>query len=217
MKLLSVNLSPGRTVEHLGETLRTGIFKEPVRGRIVLRKLNLEGDAQSDRRVHGGIYKAVYAYPHEHYAFWALELGRDLFPFGQFGENFTSEGLLEDQISIGDSFRIGGAVVQVTEPRTPCYKLGIKMGSDEFPRRFLASRRVGFYLRVLEESEVGVGDSILPLEHDPERMTIAELLRVAYFDKADLDGARKALRLTALSPGWRRFLRKRLGEIEAHE
>lgn len=214
MRLLSVNVSGGRTVRHLSKRLRTGIYKEPVAGRVMLRRLNLEGDAQSDLRVHGGIHKAVYAYPHEHYAVWARELGRQGFAYGQFGENFTVTEMLEDNVCIGDVFRVGGAVVEVTGPRIPCFKLGIKMESEKFPKLFLASGRVGFYLRVLEEGEVGAGDAILPLQKDPASFTVQELVRVAYFNRDDLVGARKALDLSALAPGWKQFFEERLGKRE---
>ncbi|MGH7563069.1 MAG: MOSC domain-containing protein, partial [Gemmatimonadota bacterium] len=143
-QLLSVNVSLPRPVEHEHETVWTGIFKEPIAGRVALRRLNLDGDRQADLSVHGGVDKAVYAYPVEHYDHWRRELGRDL-PFGQFGENFTVSGMLEASTSIGDVYLIGTAVVQVTQPRTPCFKLGIRMGDRRFLRPFLASGRTGFY------------------------------------------------------------------------
>ncbi|MBD0253785.1 MAG: MOSC domain-containing protein, partial [Rubrobacter sp.] len=155
MKLLSVNVSPPKEVTKGDRTVTTGIFKEPVDGRVMLRTLNLDGDGQADLVGHGGIYKAAYAYSVENYDYWKRELGRTDFPFGQFGENFTVEGMLEDEIHVGDVFRAGGALVEVTQPRVPCYKLGIKMGLRGFEKKFLASRRVGFYLRVLEEGDVG--------------------------------------------------------------
>ncbi len=159
MKLLSVNVSPPKEVAHGGKTVTTGIFKEPVDGRVMLRTLNLDGDGQADLTGHGGIYKAAYAYSVENYDYWKRELGRTDFTFGQFGENLTVEGMLEDEIHVGDVFRAGGALVEVTQPRVPCYKLGIKMGLRGFEKTFLASRRVGFYLRVLEEGEVGADDA----------------------------------------------------------
>jgi len=162
-----------RELKHNGKTVTTGIFKEPVEGRVNLNAHNLEGDGQADLLVHGGIHKAVYVYPIENYDYWKRELGRTDFPFGQFGENFTVEGMLEDEVHIGDVFRVGeGAVVEVTQPRVPCYKLAIKMESPQFPKMFLASCRVGFYLRVIEEGEVGAGDVFERIKIDSQRMTV---------------------------------------------
>ena len=204
MKLLSVNVSLPREVPHLGKTVSTGIFKEPVSGRVMLRTLNLEGDGQADRENHGGIYKAVYAYSIEHYEHWKRELGRTDFIPGQFGENFTVQGMGEDDVHIGDVFRLGGALVQVTQPRAPCYKLGLKMGMPRFPKLFLVSGRVGFYLRVLEEGEVGAGDVIERVRVDPERMTVSEMNRLLYITPNDRQALERALRIEALSPRRRR-------------
>ena len=204
MKLLSVNVSLPRGVPHLGKTVSTGIFKEPVSGRIMLRMLHLEGDGQADRENHGGIYKAVYAYSIEHYEHWKRELGRTDFIPGQFGENFTVQGMGEDDVHIGDVFRLGGALVQVTQPRAPCYKLGLKMGMPRFPKLFLVSGRVGFYLRVLEEGEVGAGDVIERVRVDPERMTVSEMNRLLYITPNDRQALERALRIEALSPRRRR-------------
>src|SRR3954465_3364904 len=174
MKLASVNVSLPRPVEFRGQSGATSIFKEPTEGRVRVRRLSLEGDWQADLRYHGGLNKAVYAYPSEHYAAWAQELGRaDLRP-GQFGENLTVDGLTEDTVRLGDVFRIGTALLQVTQPRYPCYKLGIRMGDPAFPRRFLASGRTGFYLRVVEEGELGAGDAI-ELTERSDGLTIREL------------------------------------------
>jgi MOSC domain-containing protein YiiM len=151
MRLVSVNVSLPKLVEFRGQAVSTSIFKEPVGGRVLVRRLSLEGGWQADLRSHGGLNKAVYAYPLEHYARWSEELGRDNLRPGQFGENLTVEGLTEDAARLGDVFRVGGALLQVTQPRYPCFKLEIKMGDPLFPRRFLASGRTGFYLRVLEE------------------------------------------------------------------
>jgi MOSC domain-containing protein YiiM len=211
MHLVSLNAGRPREILHDGEVVRTGIFKEPVAGRVWVRSLNLDGDGQADLTVHGGVYQAVYAYPLEHYAFWAAELGRDDFDYGQFGENFTVAGMLEDTVCVGDRFRIGGAVCEVTQPRVPCFKLGIRMGSPAFPKQFLRSGRVGFYLRVLEEGEVSAGDAIEQLHADPEAMPVREVSRVANLDRDDREGARRALRLGALSPGWRRMFADRVG------
>jgi MOSC domain-containing protein YiiM len=215
MKLLSVNVSPPKEGTKGDRTVTTGIFKEPVDGRVMLRTLNLDGDGQADLVGHGGIYKAAYAYSVENYDYWKRELGRTDFPFGQFGENFTVEGMLEDEIHVGDVFRAGGALVEVTQPRVPCYKLGIKMGLRGFEKNFLASRRVGFYLRVLEEGDVGAGDTFDRVRTDPEKMTVQEICGLLYFNPEDLEGARKALRIRALSPGWRQSFEERLAKTGA--
>jgi MOSC domain-containing protein YiiM len=220
MKVLSVNVSLPREVPHGRKTVSTGIFKEPVAGRVMLRALNLDGDGQADLENHGGIYRAAYAYSVEHYDYWRRELGRDDFTFGQFGENFTVEGMAEDEIHIGDVFRVGDALVEVTQPRPPCFKLGIKIGMARFPKLFLASGRVGFYLRVLEEGEVSAGDVFERIESDPERVTVREMSRLLYFEPENLGGARRALRIQALSPGWRDSFEERLtkaGVINEHD
>ncbi len=157
-KLISVNVGLPRVVEWKGRTITTGIFKEPVEGRTTLHRLNLDGDRQVDLTVHGGPDKAVYAYPAEHYAHWRQELPGMELPWGTFGENLSTEGLLEDSVNIGDRFRIGTAEVQVTQPRVPCYKLSSKFRRDDIIKRFTASQRSGFYLRVLQEGEVAPGD-----------------------------------------------------------
>ena len=215
MKLLSVNVSPPIEVAHGDETVKTGIFKEPVAGRVLLGTLNLDGDGQADLVGHGGIYKAVYAYSVENYEYWKRELGRTDFAFGQFGENFTVEGMTEDEVHVGDHFRVGGALVEVTQPRVPCYKLAMKMGSRGFEKKFLASGRVGFYLRVLEGGEVGAGDVVDRVRTDPGRITVREMCHLLYFDPENLEGARKALRIRALSPGWRQALEERLARAGA--
>jgi MOSC domain-containing protein YiiM len=150
MKLISLNVALPRLVEWNGGPVATGIFKEPVQGAVMLRTLNLDGDRQADLSVHGGVSKAVYAYPSEHYEFWKKELPDMELPFGMFGENFTTAGLLEDAVNVGDRFSVGEAELMVTEPRMPCYKLGIKFGSADIIRKFLQSRRTGFYFAVLK-------------------------------------------------------------------
>ncbi len=214
MKLKSVNLSMPKDVVHEGKTVTTGIFKEPVERRVMLRRLNLEGDGQADLWGHGGSFRAVYAYSFENYAYWTRELGRDDFSLGQFGENFTVEGMLDDEICVGDVFRIGGALVEVSQPRVPCYKLAIKMGVEGFQNRFLASGRVGFYFRVLEEGEVGAGDPIELVRRDPRGMTVRDVNNLLYFDKENLDGASKALSIPALSHGWKGSFAERLAKAE---
>lgn len=212
MQLLSVNVSLPKEVQNNGKTMTTGIFKEPVKKRVMLRTMNLDGDGQADLVGHGGIYKAVYVYSIENYEYWKSELSRNDFTYGQFGENFTVEGMLEDEIHIGDVFRVGGALVEVTQPRVPCAKLGFKMGMAKFPKLFLQNSRVGFYLRVLEEGEVGAGDVIERVKVDAERMTVREINHLLYFDQKNLEGAKKALRIRALSPGWRGSFKERLAK-----
>ena len=203
MKLLSVSVSRRKEVPYKGRTVATGIFKEPVSGRVMLRTLNLDGDQQVDLKGHGGVYKAVCVYTTENYEHWARELGRNDFRPAQFGENFTVEGMLEGDIHVGDVFRIGKALVEVTQPRVPCYRLGIKMGDPQFPRIFLQSSRVGFYLRVLEEGDVGAGDAIELVRKDPEDMSVRDVNHLYYFDPGNLEDCKRATRIKALSPGWR--------------
>jgi MOSC domain-containing protein YiiM len=206
MRLLSVNVSTPKEVRQNGKIITTGIFKESVPGRVMLRTRNLDGDGQADLNAHGGVHKAAYAYSIENYEYWKRELGRDDFRYGQFGENFTVEGMLEDVVHLGDVFRVGGALVQVSEPRAPCAKLALKMGLPQFPKRFLASERVGFYLRVRREGEVGAGDVIERVEADPERMSVRQFVHLAYFDEGNLAEVRRALRIRALPPDWREWL-----------
>ena len=177
MKLISIQVGRPRKVRWRGRTVSTGIFKEPVAGRIMLRRNNLEGDGQADLSVHGGWDKAVYAYPSEHYAYWRQQLpGMDL-PYGSFGENFTSEGMDESSVHIGDRFRIGGALVEVTQPRMPCYKLAVRFRRPDMPKRFHASGRCGFYLAVLQEGEVGAGDTFERIERDDRELSVIDTYR----------------------------------------
>lgn len=203
MKLLSVNVSQPQEVSYNGERIKTGIFKEPVSGRTMMRRLNIDGDGQGDPTVHGGIDKAVYVYPIEHYDYWKHELGRDDLTYGQFGENLTVEGLLEETVHIGDVFRVGEALVEVSQPRVPCFKLGIKMGNPQIVKPFLASERVGFYVRVLEEGEVGAGDAIERTKVGDGGMTVKEIVHLRHFDNANMVAAEKAANLPALTPSWR--------------
>ncbi len=211
MRLVSVNVGQPRDVEYRGATIRTGIFKEPVRGRVSVRTLNIEGDGQGDPKVHGGRDMAVYAYPLEHYAYWERELGGEALPHGQFGENLTVEGILEEGVRVGDTFRIGTALLQVTQPRIPCYKLAMRMGQGaEFPKRFQDSGRVGFYLRVLDEGEVGAGDAFALVRRDTPSVTIAEFIAVYRRRHDDPEGLRRVLAVPALGDAWRLRLEKAL-------
>ncbi|MBW2190706.1 MAG: MOSC domain-containing protein [Deltaproteobacteria bacterium] len=215
MKLLSVNVSLPKEVPHKGKMVRTGIFKESVEGRVAARTLNLDGDRQADLVGHGGEMRAVLVYSRENYDYWAKELGRSDLVFGQFGENFTVEGMLDEHIHVGDRFRIGTALFEVSQPRVPCYKLAMKMGVEGFYAQLLKSGRPGFYFRVLEEGDVGAGDEIQLVESDPIGVTVREVSNLLYFQKDDLDGARNALRIKALSSGWVQSFQTRLQKAEA--
>ena len=216
MKVVSVNVSLPKEVPYLGRTVTTGIFKEPVRGRVMVRRLNIDGDDQADRRVHGvGFDMAIYVYPVEHYAFWAKELGRDGFPYGQFGDNLTVEGLSEDTVRVGDTFRVGGTLLQVTQPRIPCYKLTMRMEEGpDFPARFQETGRMGFYCRVLEEGEVSAGDSIELVEGDNGAVTIAEFIRVYLYESHEPASLKRVLASRFLSEPWRMYLEKMLKKAE---
>ena len=214
MKLLSVNVSLPKDIDVKGRTVRTGIFKEPVDGRVRVATLNIEGDGQADLVGHGAPFRAVLVYTIENYRFWERELGQSGFQFGHFGENFTVAEMLEDEIHVGDVFRIGTAMFQVTQPRVPCYKLAIKVGVEGFYAQILESGRPGFYFRVLEEGEVGAGDVIERVSLDPVGMTVRRMSSLLYFEKDDLDGARTALRIEAMSPGWRQSFEKRLAKAQ---
>src|ERR1051326_6235130 len=178
MKLLSVNVGLPREVKWDGRIIRTSIFKTPVAGRVQVRKLNIDGDQQSDLTVHGGVDKAVYVYPSEHYAFWRDALPKADLSWGAFGENLTTQGALDDKaVHIGDRFRIGTTELVVTQPRIPCYKLGIRFGRLEMVKRFLTSRRSGFYFAVAQEGEINSGDSIELVAHDKNSLTVSDILR----------------------------------------
>ncbi|OGI50408.1 MAG: hypothetical protein A3A87_00985 [Candidatus Muproteobacteria bacterium RIFCSPLOWO2_01_FULL_60_18] len=212
MNLISINIGLPREITHGGQTVTSGIFKEPVAGPVRLGRLNLEGDGQADRRVHGGADKAVYVYPFEHYAFWAGELGRDDFSHGQFGENFTTRGLLEDGVCIGDVFEIEETRVQVTQPRTPCFKLGIRMAEENFPERFTSANRTGFYLRVLEEGMIAAGDAIEWVERAAGSMSVRDVFRLRHGASGTRAEYERAAHLPGLSPSWRAVFEKRLAE-----
>jgi MOSC domain-containing protein YiiM len=215
MRLVSVNVSEPREIEYRGQVVRTGIFKESVRGRVWVRRLNIDGDGQADLKVHGGYDMAVYAYPLEHYPYWEQELGRDAFPHGQFGENLTVEGLLEDSVRVGDVFRIGNSRLQVTQPRIPCYKLAIRMDQEmDFPRRFQDSGRSGFYFRVLEEGEIGAGDGIKLLERDMRSATIAEFIAIYLHRSNDPESLRHMLAARNLGDAWRVWFETMLQKAE---
>ena len=210
MKLLSINVGLPREIEWKGKLVRTSIFKAPVPGRVRVAQLNLEGDQQSDLSVHGGVDKAVYAYPSEHYPFWRRELpGMDL-PWGVFGENLTTEGLLEETLHIGDRLRVGSSEFLVTQPRMPCFKLGIRFGRPDIVKRFLQSGRSGFYFAVLQEGEVAAGDSIELLKQDEHGVTVADVVNLYRSDANNQETLRRVSELPALPNNWRDYFRKRL-------
>jgi MOSC domain-containing protein YiiM len=211
MRLISLNVGLPREVIWKGRTVTTGIFKEPIKGTVRLRKLNLDGDRQADLSVHGGAEKAVYAYPSEHYSYWRKTLPSMELPWGMFGENFTTEGLLETGISIGDQFQIGSARLMVTQPRMPCYKLGVKFGRDDILKLFLQSRRSGFYFSVLEEGDVAAGDSIESLSQDPAGISVADITSLYADDDPDPELMNRAIQLEALPSSWRNYFAKKIG------
>jgi len=216
MKLLSVNVGLPREVEWNRRTIRTSIFKAPVSGRVQVRKLNLDGDEQSDLTVHGGVDKAVYVYPAEHYTFWRNELPNADLDWGIFGENFTTQGALDDKaVRIGDRFRIGSAAFVVTQPRMPCFKLGIRFGRVDIIKRFLHSGRNGFYFAVAEEGEVAAGDSIELLRRDENGVTVADIVELYTADAAKQDLLQRVSELAALPENWRAYFRKRLWKPDA--
>lgn len=214
MKLISLNVGRPRLVSWEGRTVSTGIFKEPVKGSVTLRTLNLDGDRQADLTVHGGKTKAVYVYPVEHYGFWKSELPDMDLPYGMFGENFTTEGLLEEKVHIGDRFRVGTAELMVTEPRMPCYKLGLKFGRTDMVRRFLQSRRTGFYFSVLKEGEVKVGDFIELLSEQPNGVTVADITRLYAFEKDNLALMKRAIEVEALPQSWRDYFQQQIQKLD---
>jgi len=213
MKIISVNVGLPRLALRNGEPVSTGIFKEPIAGRVMMRTLNLDGDRQADLSVHGGPYKAVYVYPSEHYDFWKHELPDMDLPWGIFGENFTTTGLLETEVNIGDKFRIGNAEVMVTQPRMPCYKLGIRFGRADIIKRFLLSERTGFYLSVLKEGEVGVGDELELLKANAAGVKVVDVTRLYSTDKDNVDLLRRVLTVEELPESWREYLQKRLENL----
>ncbi len=217
MKLVSVNTGMPREVSWHGRMVTTGIYKEPAEGGVALRKLNLDGDRQADLTVHGGEHKAVYCYSLAHYDYWKKELpGREL-PMGMFGENFTIDdgvgGLLEESVHLGDRFSVGTAEVAVTQPRLPCYKLGVRFQSDDMVKRFLASGRTGFYVAVTREGEVGAGDEIRVIAREPNAVAVSEITRLYVakrFGEAEIRAVRRALGVKALPESWKEYFRERL-------
>src|SRR6516162_4320658 len=213
INLISVNCGMPRQDPWHGRSVTTSIYKQPVQGRVALRTLNLDGDRQADLSVHGGAAKAVYCYPLAHYEYCKAELpGREL-PSGSFGENFTVDGLVDDSVHIGDRFAVGSAEVVVTQPRLPCYKLGIRFESDEMVKRFLASGRTGFYVAVTREGDVAPGDEIVSIERDPNSVPVSEVTRLYVtkrFADEDRDSMKRMLRIAVLPDNWKNYFEERL-------
>jgi ferredoxin-NADP reductase/MOSC domain-containing protein YiiM len=201
-RLLSVNVGLPRDVTWNGKTVRTSVWKSPVDGRRMVRRLNLQGDAQADLAGHGGEHRAVFVYQMDSYHYWERFLGRNDFTFGQFGENFTVEGLPDNEVCIGDRYRIGGAEFEVTQPRVTCYRVGIRMNEPRMPALLVANRRPGFYFRVLQEGEVGAGDDIVKITDGPQRMSVAEVDALLYLPGHTSEQLQRALQIPALSKGW---------------
>ncbi len=210
MKLISVNVGIPREVTWKEKTVRTGIFKEPVSDRVMLRSLNLDGDGQADLTVHGGLEKAVYVYPFEHYAYWQNELPDIELTLGNFGENFTTAGLREEELNIGDRFAIGNVHLMVTQPRMPCYKLGIRFGRLDMVKRFLASRRTGFYFSVLQEGEVGTGDTLELVSRDDNNITVADITQLYTREEDNPELLHRAAQLEALPQSWRDYFQQQI-------
>jgi len=213
----SVNVGLPRTVEWRGQLVSTGIFKEPIDRRVVVRRLNLDGDRQADLTVHGGPYKAVYAYPAEHYPYWRERLPDMDVQWAAFGENLTTTGLLEETVDVGDRFRVGSALLMAVQPRTPCYKLGIRFGRADMVRLFQHSGRSGIYFAVEEEGEVAAGDPIVLLERAVDSLSIADIVRLyavrsadGHAPEKDVALMRRAVVLEALPTGWRDYFAEQL-------
>ena len=216
MKVLSINVGLPRKVLFNGQTITTAIFKDPVKHPIMVRKLNLDGDKQADLTVHGGVDKAVYSYPAEHYDYWRKQFPDIDLTWGMFGENFTTEGLMEDTVNIGDQFQIGSAELVATQPRMPCYKLGVRFGRMDVIRRFLASGRPGIYLRVLKEGEVQLGDKINIIRRDENNVTVKDIVHLYITrDHADnIETMRQAIKIRDLPEGWKCEFQHNIEQLE---
>jgi ferredoxin-NADP reductase/MOSC domain-containing protein YiiM/ferredoxin len=214
-RLLSVNVGVPREVAWEGKTVRTAIWKAQVDGPRMVRRINIDGDDQADRLAHGGEHRAVFVYQIGSYRYWERELGRDDFTYGQFGENFTVDGLADDEVCVGDRYRIGGTLLEVTQPRVTCYRVGIRMDNPAMPSLLVSHHRPGFYVRVLEEGEVRAGDAIVKVADGPERLTIAEVDALLYLPGKSRAKLERALRVPALSAGWQGSFRDLLAADEA--
>lgn len=213
MHLISVNVGTPRAVEWNGKTVETGIFKTPVTGAVAVGRTNLAGDRQADLEVHGGVDKAVYAYPSEHYPFWRGELDRPDLPWGMFGENLTTEGLDETSVRIGDRFAIGTAEFEVSQPRLPCFKLGVKFERADMVKRFLQRGRLGFYLRVLREGAVEAGQPMRRIGGPAEGVTVFDLGLLETTERGNVPLLQRAVQASALTGSWRRRYRDQLARL----
>jgi MOSC domain-containing protein YiiM len=216
MKVLSVNVGLPRKIQYNGQIINTAIFKDPVKGPIMLRKLNLDGDRQADLTVHGGIDKAVYSYPVEHYDYWGKQFPDTDLMWGMFGENFTTEGLLEDAVNVGDQFQIGSAMLVATQPRMPCYKLGVRFGRMDVIRRFMTSGRPGIYFKILKEGEVKTGDKIKNIKRDKNNVTVKDIVSL-YISKNHIDiieMMRRAIKIRDLPEGWRYEFEQKIEQLQ---
>src|SRR5437764_2126747 len=201
-RLLSVNVGLPRDIEWQGKTVHTAVWKTPVQGRRMTRRLNIDGDGQGDLHGHGGEHRAVFVYQIESYRYWQNQLGRSNLAYGQFGENFTVDGLSDQEVFIGDRYRVGNALLEVTQPRVTCYRVGIRMNEPRMPALLVAHGRPGFYFRVLEEGEVEAGDEIVRVAEGPERLTVAAVDALLYLPGPAREDLARALRIPALSPAW---------------
>ena len=211
MQVISVNVGLPREVTWKGMTVQTGILKDPVDGPVTIKKLNLTGDQQADLTVHGGAEKAVYAYPAEHYEYWRKKLPEVPFSWGKFGENLTTEGLAEDSLCIGDRLRVGSAILMVTQPRMPCYKLALRFDRDDMIKSFLTSQRSGFYFSVIEEGEVQAGSKVEIVSRDPQRVAVVDIVRLYFRQAHDPEILDRGMNVSALPQHWKAELAVRVG------
>ena len=216
MKVLSVNVGLPRKILFNGQIITTAIFKDPVKGPLSLRKLNLDGDKQADLTVHGGIDKAVYSYPEEHYDYWRKQFPNMDLVWGMFGENFTTEGLFEDAVNVGDQFQIGSAKLVATQPRMPCYKLGVRFGRMDVIRKFMTSGRPGIYFKVLKEGEIKTGDKIKFIKRDKNNVTVKDIVTL-YINMNNLDNIetmRRATKIRDLPEGWKYEFQQKIEQLK---
>ena len=216
MKVLSVNVGLPRKILFNGQIITTAIFKDPVKGSISLRKLNLDGDKQADLTVHGGLDKAVYSYPSEHYDYWRKQFPNTDLVWGMFGENFTTQGLFEDAVNVGDQFQIGSAKLVATQPRMPCYKLGVRFGRMDVIRRFMASGRPGIYFKVLTEGEVQRDDKIKIIRRDKNNVKVKDIvsLYIARNDIDNIETMKRATKIRDLPEGWRHEFQQKIEQLK---
>lgn len=213
LKVISVNVGLPREITWKGRIVSTGIFKEPVAGRVAVRRLNLDGDRQADLTVHGGPDKAVYVYPSEYYQYWREQFPDMDLPWGMFGENLTVQGIVDARVFIGDQFRVGSALLEVRQPRLPCYKLGIKFQRDDILKRFLKSELTGFYFAVREEGEVAAGDTISLVSREAHGVSVTDITRLNSIEKRNQEKLRRAIAVRSLPEDWREYFSERLQHL----